>query len=247
MSYDPFDRHAAAYERTWGADPIARRFRARVHEVIAEELPPPATILDVGAGIGLDAEALAARGYAVHGIDASAGMVAVARERVPGVAFDVEDLLATDRGPFDGALANFGVLNCVPLDGAAAALARAVSPGGLVFVVVMPRFHPTFLLQSLVAVQPRRALARLRHEIDLPLSAGDRLSTRYHSPRDVEAAFGPFFRTRRVESLGLLLPPPGAQLPEGIVGFLWAMEGRLRSKPGLRAMGDHVMVVLERR
>jgi SAM-dependent methyltransferase len=247
VSYHPFDRHAEGYEGSWGADPIAQRFRARVHAVIAEELPPPARILDVGAGIGLDAEALAARGYAVHGIDASAGMVAVARERVPGVEFDVEDLLATERGPFDGALANFGVLNCVPLDEAAKALARVVSPRGCLFVVVMPRLHPTFLLQSLASLQPRRALARLRPRIELPLSGGNRLSTRYHSPRAVGTAFEPFFRTRRVESLGLLVPPPGSRLPERIVEVLWGMEQRLRSKPGLRAMGDHVLVVLERR
>ena len=247
MSYHPFDRHAEGYERTWGADPIAQRFRARVHAVIEEELPPPATILDVGAGIGLDAEALATRGYAVQGIDASAGMVAVARERVPGVDFDVEDLRTTERGPFDGALANFGVLNCVPLGEAAGALSRVLAPGGRAFVVVMPRLHPTFLLQSLARLQPRRALDRLRREVDLPLSDGDRLSTRYHSPREVETAFDPFFRTRRVESLGLLVPPPGSRLPDGVYEVLWAMEQRLRSKPGLRAMGDHVLVVLERR
>jgi hypothetical protein len=50
-----------------------------------------------------------------------------------------------------------------------------------------------------------------------------RLPTRYHSPREVRAAFDPFFRTRRVESLGLLVPPPGSQLPEGVVEVLEAI------------------------
>ncbi len=247
MSYHPFDRHAEGYEGTWGSDPIARRFRTRVQAVIDEELPPPATILDVGAGIGLDAEALA------RGATRSAGSMR-RREwspsrgrRVPDVSFEVEDLLTTELGPFEGALANFGVLNCVPLDGAATALARLVSPRGRLFLVVMPRLHPTFLLQSLVSLQPRRAFDRLRRQVDLPLSSGDRLSTRYHSPAEIVAAFDPFFRTRRIESLGLLVPPPGSRAPDAIVEVLWGLEQRLRSMPGLRAMGDHVLVVLERR
>jgi SAM-dependent methyltransferase len=247
VSYHPFDRHAEGYERTWGTDRIARRFRAHVHAAIAQELPPPATILDVGAGIGLDAEALARSGYAVRGIDASEGMVEVARSRVPGVSFVARDFLTADLDPSEGVLLDFGVLNCVPLDAAASALARLTKPGGRLFLVVMPRLHPTFLLQSLLALQPRRAIERLRRRIDLPLSGGDRIATRYHSPREVETAFDPYFRTRRVESLGLLVPPPGSRAPDVIVDLLWSAEQRLRSLPGLRAMGDHVLVVLDRR
>jgi SAM-dependent methyltransferase len=250
VSSYPFDRHAVSYASTWGADPIAQRFRERVHEVIEAELPPPASFLDAGSGIGIDAGALAAKGYTVRGIDASAGMVEMARERVPSVPFDVLDIadMGASIGPFDGALANFGVLNCMVPDVAAEAFANVLPSGARLFAVVMPRVHPSFVLQSLLRLQPRRALERFRRERTLPLSGGAEIRTRYLAPADIEQAFAPWFRTRRVESLGLLLPPPGGKpLPPPFLDLLWRAEHRLRTVPGLRAMGDHVLVVLERR
>jgi ubiquinone/menaquinone biosynthesis C-methylase UbiE len=53
----------------------------------AEMLPPPARILEIGAGAGRDAAALIAAGYTYTGIDFSEGMLTLARQRLPHASF----------------------------------------------------------------------------------------------------------------------------------------------------------------
>jgi SAM-dependent methyltransferase len=97
-------------------------------------------IVDVGCGTGRHSLALAEAGFEVTGIDASAEMIAVARERAPSVEFVVGDLFAwRPAAPFDGALCR-GVLNDLIEDEdrqvAIDALAALLRPGGLLVLGV---------------------------------------------------------------------------------------------------------------
>ena len=69
----------------------------------ATELRTGTSLLDVGCGSGLACELAAARGARVAGLDASPGMLALARERVPGGDFQLGDMQALpwDDGSFD--------------------------------------------------------------------------------------------------------------------------------------------------
>jgi demethylmenaquinone methyltransferase/2-methoxy-6-polyprenyl-1,4-benzoquinol methylase len=115
---------------SFGQDPRWRRFLvSRLTE------PTGARVLDVATGTGLVASELLARGYAVTGIDQSAGMLATARERLGP---DVELVEGhAERLPFDDA--SFDALTFTYLlryvDDPAATLrelARVVMPGGTV-------------------------------------------------------------------------------------------------------------------
>ncbi len=69
-------------------------------------------ILDVCCGTGHLAGLLTARGYRVTGIDASAEMIALARQNVPTAAFHVADASEFKvLGKFDGAVSTFDSLN----------------------------------------------------------------------------------------------------------------------------------------
>jgi len=80
------------------------------------------------------------RGIAVEGIDASAEMVLEANARgVRARRLAVEELSAVD-GRFDGAISNFGALNCVEqLQPVAEELGRLIVPGGALAVCVIGR------------------------------------------------------------------------------------------------------------
>ena len=72
-------------------------------------------VLDLGCGTGVDAHHLKMRGVEVYGIDSSAAMVDKARSRGVNahhhLAIEQPAMLAVCS--FDGAISNFGALNCV--------------------------------------------------------------------------------------------------------------------------------------
>jgi SAM-dependent methyltransferase len=119
-------------EKDYGAecDLIESMFRrhgdGRVHRV-----------LDLGCGTGNHALQLAGRGYAVTGVDLSADMLQVAREKTNGTAAflrgDVRDVDAG--GPFDAALLMFAVLGYQRKNADVAAtfanVRRHLRPGGV--------------------------------------------------------------------------------------------------------------------
>jgi SAM-dependent methyltransferase len=56
-------------------------------------------VIDLGCGSGILAQALAATGYDILGIDISAAMIALARQRVPNGQFRTQSLLEADLPP----------------------------------------------------------------------------------------------------------------------------------------------------
>lgn len=90
---------------------------------------PGERILDLGCGDGPIAVALAAKGCAVVGVDASADMVAAARAR--GVEASVADgQNLTFEGEFDAVFSNAALHWMTDPDAVAAGVARALKPGG---------------------------------------------------------------------------------------------------------------------
>lgn len=92
---------------------------------------PGERILDVGCGTGQLTAEIARSGAEVVGVDSSPAMVEQARSNFPALTFRAEDVrtLVFD-GAFDAVFSN-AVLHWVqPPDVAAAAMARALKPGG---------------------------------------------------------------------------------------------------------------------
>lgn len=123
-----------------------------------EPYPPVADLVDaqgpgegrravvVGAGLGADAEHLAARGWRTAAFDVSASAVALARERHPGTQVEhrVADLFALPAdlvGAFDLVLEVFTVQALPPVvrEEAAAAVRSLLAPGGTLVAAQIAR------------------------------------------------------------------------------------------------------------
>lgn len=131
-----FDR-PEHYDRTAGR--VTRRLNARIAaDVAALGLPPGARVVDVGAGPGRLAAAIAAATPTldVVGVDVSEPMIAFAREHAGGARFEVGDVAAlplTD-GSVDLVVSTLSQHHWPDRAAGYRDLARVVRPGGTVWV-----------------------------------------------------------------------------------------------------------------
>lgn len=246
-----FDLHSHEYLGTWETDAAARAQRARVHRLLertlgASDLP----VLDLGCGPGVDAAWLARRGHRVVAIDASEGMLAVARRQCEGLAVELRRVdLANDplpEGPFAAAVSNFGALNCTAIAPVAGRLAEQLAPGAPFVLVLVAHRSPIEQIALLASGHPREAVRRRRR--DYAEVAGQRIAVHFPRPREVRESVAPWFTVEHAESLGLVLPPPGAlgRRLHGLVPWLDPVDATLGALPILRRWGDHVALVLRR-
>lgn len=70
---------------------------AQLHHLIQDAVPSARSLLDVACGTGAHLQELR-RWYAVEGLDASTEMLAVAQQRLPGVALHLGDMRTFDLG-----------------------------------------------------------------------------------------------------------------------------------------------------
>ncbi|MFC6421287.1 class I SAM-dependent methyltransferase [Ornithinimicrobium tianjinense] len=139
---------------------------SRLMDVLA---PRGARLLDAGSGPGRHGGHLARLGHRVVGVDIDPVLIAAAREDHPDATWLVGDLVTLDlaaqgeREPFDGVLLAGNVMDFIPQEHRATALARVaahVRPGG--FVLVGCRTVRGFTPEELDAALPAAGL-RLEH------------------------------------------------------------------------------------
>ena len=126
----------------WDGADYQRRIEERLSdddhphgEVVFVQRYAPASVLDAGCGTGRVAIELAARGVEVVGADVDASMLAVARERAPGLTWVHTDLADLDLGrTFDVVVMAGNVLLFTPPGTTGAVMAgcaRHVAPDGV--------------------------------------------------------------------------------------------------------------------
>ncbi|MFI5545991.1 class I SAM-dependent methyltransferase [Streptomyces sp. NPDC051815] len=134
-----FDALGERYEEVFGRVPG----QLAALDWLTGRLPAGARVLDVGSGTGRPtAEALARAGCAVTGIDVSAAMVALARERVPQARFEQADVrtYTPERAGFDAVCAFFPllVMDQPEVADALGRMASWVAPGGYFVMATVP-------------------------------------------------------------------------------------------------------------
>lgn len=260
-----FDALAPRYDQLFSsqANPLKELLRARVHAAVARHFAPGSALLELGCGTGEDTVALAARGHTVVAADPAPAMLAQARPKLEaaGRAGAVRFVNAgasalAEQWPalgvrVDGVFSNFAPLNCeLSLSPVRRLLEQALRPGGRFVGVVLPRICPLEIALFLARGQPRTAFRRFRREAEADVE-GVRFPMRYYGAGDFDAALGPGFRRVETRSLGLALPPlsfgPRLARAPRLMAALAALEDRLAGLPGLSSMGDHIVLVYERR
>lgn len=172
---DELDRFGALASRWWDPDGPQKALHAlnpvRLRYVAERSPLQGARLLDVGCGAGLLSEAMARAGADVTAIDLSPELVRIARLHAleTGTTVDyrlqsVEDLASADSAGFD-AVTCMEMIEHVP-DPAAIidACARALRPGGRLFVSTLNRTPAAFALAIVGAEYITRLVPKGTHQ-----------------------------------------------------------------------------------
>jgi ubiquinone/menaquinone biosynthesis C-methylase UbiE len=264
-----FDGLAEKYDAMEAGNPILQWMRQRVQKAALSAFVPGGRLLEVGCGTGTDALFFVKNGYRVWGIDPSLEMLTAAREKIAAAGFapqvdwlqggaDELDELFTQRdaGLFDGIFSNFGALNCVAnLRQFAHRATPLLNPGGKILLCLMPPVCPWEMAYYLLRLRGREAFRRWRGRSGtngIAARVGDRwVQTYYHSRAALTEAFSSAFTIEKQFFLGLFVPPPYllrvvARYPKFFNGLV-RCEKSLAAWPILRNLGDHVVVILQKR
>jgi SAM-dependent methyltransferase len=153
---------------------------------------------------------------------------------------------------FDGALSNFGALNCVPdRQPVAELLGRLVRPGGRLALVVMSPLCPWEIGWHLLRGRPGAALRRFRGGVAAHVGGGRSIEVWYPSPARLRSEFAAQFRHVGTRGVGALLPPsylsPVVDRWPALFGTLGLVERRVASRLPWTWLNDHYLMVFERR
>jgi ubiquinone/menaquinone biosynthesis C-methylase UbiE len=248
---DAFSRTAEKYDRFAEDHPNLTRMRRVVADHLLNLLQPGDRILELNAGSGTDAVALAQRGFRVHATDIAPGMLARLRDKVAEMQLSdrvsvqhcsytaLEDVSG---GPFDAIFSNLGGLNCIPdLRLVTQKLATVLRPGGLVTWVLMP---PVCLWEWAIALRGdfRYAFRRLSLRGTIAHLEGRYFKVWYFSPRRAMRAFGPEFRPLAIQGVSVFAPPAEskslAQRHPRLYAWLCSIDDRLAHRAPFHGWGD---------
>jgi len=146
-----FGKQAAGFDAYDAGNAIIQYKRKRVRDHVTRLLDPGSYILELNAGTGQDACWFAGQGHRVHATDIAAGMQDALREKVirQGLTGKVSQELCSftslgglqNKGPYDLIFSNFAGLNCTgELDKVLQSFSALVKPGGMVTLVILPKY-----------------------------------------------------------------------------------------------------------
>jgi ubiquinone/menaquinone biosynthesis C-methylase UbiE len=258
----PFDAVADRYDETFTESKVGRAQRGAVWTELEKAFHRGDSVLEIGCGTGVDACFLAEHGVRVVACDSAPRMIEMALRRVAHhperSLVDLRLLSAEELGDwnadrrFDGALSNFGALNCVrDLDALARSLGRLLKPGATAMFCLM---GPCCLWEVgwyLVQAKPSKAFRRFHHGgVTAPLGDGASLHVRYPSVQELARTFAPEFRLKSIKGVGLCVPPsylePWARRFPRTFDLAISVDAFLTQWPGIRILADHILVTFER-
>lgn len=256
-----FTRQSVVFDELYADNTIIRYKRDRVREHVLQYLSAGANILELNAGTGEDAMFFARSGFRVHATDISPGMQQQLKQKAQ--TNQLEHLITNEtcsytglaqlknKGPYDLIFSNFAGLNCTDeLDRVLASFEGLLSQGGIVTLVILPKFC---LWETLLVFKGkfRTAFRRLFSKNGRKAHVeGTFFKCWYYSPSYIVKRLKNNFRLLDVEGLCTIVPPSYlegfAEKHPRMFNVLKEKENKLKSRRPWRYIGDYYIISLKK-
>ncbi|HEX3470711.1 MAG TPA: methyltransferase domain-containing protein [Silvibacterium sp.] len=252
-----FDTIAEEYDRLFTYSILGKAQRALIHEELRKRFREGHRILDLNCGTGEDAVLMAAEGVSVLACDVSKHMISVAWQKFAscGVTLPVTFAVCANEqldslkshGQFDGALSNFGGLNCTAdLAQVRRALSDLIRPGGEVLLCMLGRFCAWEIFWHATHGRWNKAFRRMKAGGTDARIGGTTIRVYYPSVHKIQTAFAPSFRLASWRGIGVALPPSwmeyAFQERPLFVELLTRIDRWLGAAPLFRGTADHILL-----
>lgn len=261
LAAEAFSRQSAVFDSIYCGDAIIQYKRKRVREHVERLLPHNSNILELNSGTGEDALYFAGKGHKVHATDISPGMQLRLKEKL--MAAGLNEFVSTElcsftelrnlreRGPYDLIFSNFAGLNCTgKLDAVLKELPVLVKPGGLITLVILPKFC---LWESLLLFRGKFKTATRRFFSSKGVRShveGTYFKCWYYNPGYVISGLKTSFEVVSVEGLCTIVPPSYiqnfAEKHPRLFRFLVRQENKLKSAWPWKLVGDYYILTMRR-
>ncbi len=256
-----FTRQSAVFDELYSGDTIINYKRERVREHVLKYLAPGASILELNAGTGEDAIFFAQNAFKVHATDLSAGMQQELKKKVEKKQLD--SLISTEicsytsldelknKGPYDLIFSNFAGLNCTgDLDKVLASFNGLLNPGGLVTLVILPKFclwETLLVFKGKFRIAFRRFFSKKGRKANVE---GTGFKCWYYNPSYIVKRLKSNFRVLSIEGLCTTVPPSYiegfAEKHPRAFKFLKEKEEKLKSRRPWKYIGDYYIISLRK-
>lgn len=257
-----FSNQSAVFDDLYGADTIIAYKRNRVRSHVLQYLKPGSHILELNSGTGEDAMFFAQNGHTVHATDISEGMQEQLQRKVrlAGMAGRVTNELCSfnhleqlnNKGSYDLIFSNFAGLNCTgQLDKVLASFSPLLKPGGMVTLVILPKFC---LWEMLLVFKGKFRTAFRRYFSAKGRKAhveGVHFTCWYYQPSYIKKHLKAGFEVLGVEGLCTIVPPSYmegfAEKHPRLYRFLVKREDKLKATWPWKYIGDYYIISLKKK
>lgn len=258
---EAFSRQSGVFDAIYAGDVIIQYKRTRVREHVERYLPANSRILELNAGTGEDAIYFAQQGHQVHATDIATGMQLKLKEKVQRA--DLDKFVSTEicsftelqalrqRGPYDLIFSNFAGLNCTGrLDEVLKELPSLLKPGGLVTLVVLPKFclwETLLLFKGKFNTATRRFFSSkgVRSHVE-----GTYFKCWYYNPGYITSTLKNSFKLVSLEGLCTIVPPSYmehfAEKHPKLFRFLVKKEDKLKATWPWKFVGDYFIITMRK-
>lgn len=258
---DSFNKISDSFDEEDRENAILQWMRNTVYGIYLSYFKKGDKLLELNAGTGIDAVYLASEGIKVLATDISDEMLGRLKVKIGKKNLEelisVKNLSFNEIGiipdkDFDGAISNFGGLNCINnFDSLSESLGERIKPGGKFIAVVMNSFCPWEIFYYLLKLDPTNAFRRFNKEgIEAGLSEF-KIKSFYFSPGEFADRFVRYFETEKIYSHGLFTPPPYMfgiyNRAKPMVKAFMKLDALTKGAFPLNRIGDHFIIVLKRR